>query len=248
MKWPCSLLLIFVAMICKSGETSTLTTNPVAAVKAVLPKGWLILNAEEGTHPSSRPEGNGIAVVLGVSGKEYGKQQCSAVLYLMPLDSGEIGKDPSHGQAQSPSPRLIATAKNGKLYIWPPNGEAEGWRTMQEDLLKALVRSSEPGGPADGSQPIPSETNRTSSAAVRIIYDRTVFVNADGTRTNSCEVPWVSGLAASRAIVAAGGFSTPPTRHAKIVRGDKVIPLDVQVFGGGGYDPILKPSDVIVLY
>jgi len=143
MKLLFSLLLVFGATICKSAEMATFTTNPIAAVKAVLPQGWVVLKVEEGTYPSYRPQGKGKAVVLGVSGKKYRKQQCSAVLYIMPPDYEDGGEDPTHGQAQSPPARLIARAKNGKLYLWPPNGKAEDWRTMQEDLLKVLLKSSE---------------------------------------------------------------------------------------------------------
>jgi len=81
-----------------------------------------------------------MAVFLGVSGMKYTKQQYSAVLYIMPQDYEDGGNDPTHGQAQSPPARLIATARNGKVYLWPPNGQAEDWRTMQQDLLKALVK------------------------------------------------------------------------------------------------------------
>ncbi len=145
MKWLCSLLLLLIPTICTSAETPTLTTNPVAAVKAVLPRGWVILKVEDNTYPSYRPRGKGTAMFLGISAKRYRKQECSAVLYIMPKDYEDGGVDPTHGQAQSPPARLIATATDGKVYLWPPNGRAEGWTTMLEDLLKALAGTGESG-------------------------------------------------------------------------------------------------------
>ena len=111
----------------------------------MLPQGWVVLKVEQGTYPWYRPKGKGTAVALGISGRHYAKQQRLAAVYIMPPDYDDGGDDLTHGQAQSPPARLIAAAKNGKLYLWPPSGQAEDWRTMQEDLLKALVKSSEPG-------------------------------------------------------------------------------------------------------
>jgi hypothetical protein len=164
MKRLLSLVLLFIAPLFGSAQTPTMLTNPVSAIRAVLPHGWTILKVEDNTYPFYRPKGNGKAVFLGISEKKYLKEHFSAVLYIMPLDYQDGGDDPTHGKAASWPARLIATTKTAKLYLWP-GSQAEDWKTMQEDLLKALARNSDQGGPANRSQPVRSETNRTSSAA-----------------------------------------------------------------------------------
>lgn len=115
-----------------------LVSDPVAAVKAVLPDGWVILKVEENTYPSYRPKGNGKAIFLGLKEKKYSKQQYSAVLFLMPKDYNDGGSDPTKGQAQTWPARLIAITQDTKIYLWP-RSQAEDWETMQQDLLKALI-------------------------------------------------------------------------------------------------------------
>jgi len=116
--------------------------DPVAVLKAVLPAGWIILEVRDGAHPHYRPEGNGTEILLGLEGKEYLKQQYSAALYIMPVDYEDGGADPTNCEVQTRPPRLIATVSNAKLYLWP-GPVIDNWRTMQEDLLKALLKGSE---------------------------------------------------------------------------------------------------------
>jgi hypothetical protein len=129
-----------------SAEMPIIATNPVAAVRAVLPPGWTILKVEDGTYPSYRPKGSGKAIFLGVSGKEYLKEQFSAAVYIMPSDYEDGGDDPTQGKAAGWPARLIATTKTAKVYLWP-GAQAEDWQTMQKDLLRALVKHSAPGVP-----------------------------------------------------------------------------------------------------
>jgi hypothetical protein len=101
---------------------------------------------------------------LGVTGKQYLKEPFSAVLYLMPPDYPDGGDDPTQGKAAGWPARLIATTKTAKLYLWP-GAQAEDWKTMQEDLLRALVENRENEDPANTSPPLSLATNRASSAA-----------------------------------------------------------------------------------
>lgn len=133
-------------------QSPRLVSDPVAAITKVLPKTWTVLKVEEHTYPFYRPKGDGKAVFLGISGKNYTKQGYSAVLYLMPANYEDGGKDPTHGGAQTIPARLVATTTDAKLYLWP-GPEAEDWKTMQEDLLKALVKSGEPSTSTNGALP-----------------------------------------------------------------------------------------------
>ena len=128
-------------------QTTTITTNPVPAVRAVLPPGWKILKVEDGTYPWYRPKGLGKGIFLAISNKKYLKQDYSAVLFIMPPDYKDGGDDPTHGRAQTPPPRMIAKTKDAKLYLWP-GSESEDWKTMEQDLLKALIRKSTPDSAA----------------------------------------------------------------------------------------------------
>jgi len=134
---PIALLVLIIG--CTVSSRQRLISDPVVAVKTVLPDGWAILKVEENTYPSYRPKGNGKAIFLGLKEKKYLKQQYSAVLHLMPSDYNDGGPDPTKGQAQTWPARLIATTQDTKIYLWP-GSQAEDWRTMQQDLLKALIK------------------------------------------------------------------------------------------------------------
>ncbi len=138
MKALASIALLILISGCTVSSRQRLVSDPVTAVKTVLPDGWAILKVEENTYPSYRPKGNGKAIFLGLKEKKYIKQQYSAVLYLMPNDYDDGGPDPTKGQASSFPARLIATTQDTKVYLWP-GSQAEDWGTMQQDLLKALI-------------------------------------------------------------------------------------------------------------
>jgi hypothetical protein len=133
-------------------ESLRLVADPVAAITKVLPKTWAVLKVEEHTYPSYRPKGDGKAVFLGISGKLYSKQGYSAVLNIMPASYEDGGKDPTNGGAQTMPARLVATTADAKLYLWP-GPEAEDWTTMQEDLLKTLVKTGESSNSTNGAPP-----------------------------------------------------------------------------------------------
>jgi hypothetical protein len=133
-----TILLGLMAATCSAAEPRVLVADPVAAIRKVLPKAWEILKVEDHAYPFYRPKGDGKAVFLGIAGKKYSKQQFSAVLYIMPADYQDGGDDPTHGQAASWPARLNATTKDARLYLWP-GPQAEDWKTMQEDLLRAVI-------------------------------------------------------------------------------------------------------------
>ncbi|MDY0166833.1 MAG: hypothetical protein RBS80_09835 [Thermoguttaceae bacterium] len=133
--------ILFLAMLVLAPVVSadTIVTNPVESVRGILPGGWTILRVETNIYPFYRPKGDGTAIFLGIQGKKYAKQDYSAVLYMMPSDYDDGGEDPTGGQAQSWPPRLIAKTDKVKMYLWP-SPQAERWKTMQRDLLAALIR------------------------------------------------------------------------------------------------------------
>ncbi len=130
------LIAVLLAQVASAG---VLVTNPVEKVRGALPVGWTIIRVETNTYPFYRPEGKGTGIFLGIQGKRYSKQDYSAVLYIMPLPYEDGGEDPTHGQAQTSPPRLIATTDKAKVYLWP-GPEADGWGSMQKELLAALFR------------------------------------------------------------------------------------------------------------
>jgi hypothetical protein len=83
---------------------------------------------------------------------------------------------------------------------------------------------------------------------VRVVFDRVTFYEPGAKPTNMKTVPWRDGLTALRAIIAAGGISTPPTRKAKIIRRGSEIPLDLQQLIRGDTDVALQPGDTLFLY
>jgi hypothetical protein len=132
-----TVFLGFIAVTC--GAAEQLAPDPVAAVRKALPKTWTILKIEDHIYPTYRPKGDGKAIFLGITDKKYSKAQYSAVLYIMPSDYADGGVDPTHGQAQTVPARLVATTSDARIYLWPPAG-VEEWKTMQEDLLKAIIK------------------------------------------------------------------------------------------------------------
>ena len=142
MKINIPIVAVFILAYAASARAGTIVTNPVDAVRGVLPSGWTILRLETNTYPSYSPKGNGTAVFLGIKGKKYLKQDYSAVVHIMPSEYEDGGEDPTHGQAQSWPARLIATTDKAKVYLWP-GPQAEDWKTMQTDLLKALIKIEE---------------------------------------------------------------------------------------------------------
>jgi len=140
MKINIPVFVVFVLPYAASARADTIVTNPVEAVRGVLPSGWTILRVETNTYPSYRPKGNGTAIFLGIKGKRYLKQDYSAVLHIMPSEYEDGGEDPTHGQAQSWPTRLIVTTDKAKMYLWP-SSQAEDWKTMQADLLKVLINN-----------------------------------------------------------------------------------------------------------
>ncbi|MBI3985439.1 MAG: hypothetical protein HY343_00840 [Lentisphaerae bacterium] len=125
-----------------SASAGMIVTNPVETVRGTLPREWTILRVETNTYPFYRPKGNGTSIFLGLQGKKYLKQDFSAVLYIMPSEYEDGGEDPTGGQAQSWPPRLIATTDKAKVYLWP-GPQSEEWKTMQRDILTALMKNNE---------------------------------------------------------------------------------------------------------
>ena len=117
---------------------SKLVDDPIAAIKGILPEGWVIQEVVENTHPFYRPEGKGKAVFVG-SPREQGndaKTQFAAVVYFMPRNYRDGGKDPTHGTAQTWPPRIIATTDSAKVYLWDGvMGEGE----FKDSILKAIL-------------------------------------------------------------------------------------------------------------
>lgn len=121
---------------------TNVVTNPVDAVRSVLPVGWIIQRVDTNTYPSYRPKGTGTAIFLGIEGRKHIKQDYFAVVHIMPSDYRDGGEDPTQGEAQSWPARLIASTDNGKIYLWP-GPQTEDWRSMQSDLLKVLVKAED---------------------------------------------------------------------------------------------------------
>lgn len=116
-----------------------LVDDPVAAVKAALPQGWIVLKVEENTHPPYRPKAGGRAIFLRIAGRKYPKIGYEAALYIMPPDYQDGGEDPTDGKAMTWSARLIGSTEHAKLYLWSQD-RGPPWSSMREDLLKALVK------------------------------------------------------------------------------------------------------------
>jgi hypothetical protein len=62
---------------------SRLVDDPVAAIRDALPTGWAVDKVDTDAFPFNREPGSGTAVYLTETGREYGKQQFSAVVFGM---------------------------------------------------------------------------------------------------------------------------------------------------------------------
>ncbi|MFH1741560.1 MAG: acetylxylan esterase [bacterium] len=117
-------------------KTARLVADPVESIRAVLPKGWIILRVHKETCPWFLQAGKGTAVHLAREGKEYVKMDLDVAVFIMPADyGGRIDTDAA--PFQFPSPRLAAHISDAKIYIW--GGGPPIWPTMTEDILGALI-------------------------------------------------------------------------------------------------------------
>ena len=122
-----------------------LVSDPVAAIKAVLPKGWAVLEVKEHSFPFYRPEGDGKEIVVGDPGKQRpdakGKPVFRVRIWIMPPNYRDGGDDPTGGKAQTWPPGLVATAKNARVYVWVG---AYDWPTACDDLRHAIIKGANP--------------------------------------------------------------------------------------------------------
>jgi hypothetical protein len=122
-----------------------LVQDPRSAIESILPAGWIINNVTENTHPFYREAGNGTAYDLAVEGKDYSKQQCEAIVWIMPADYSDTARkgkleDDVHGQ-QTSTPEMIIEAMDGKVFLWPGGTSPRAWATMEDDLKRVLLVS-----------------------------------------------------------------------------------------------------------
>ena len=125
----------------KAGETATLKSDPVAAIRSALPNGWAILKVEENAYPPLRPKGKGKAIYFYSPQQKVGVMQDKAsVVYIMPADYDDGGEAPTHGQAQKFPAALILTTPTAKVYLLGNETPytATGWPTLKDDILKAI--------------------------------------------------------------------------------------------------------------
>ena len=115
---------------------NTLVSDPVAAVKSILPKEWTVLAVKEHTSPFYLPKGDGTQIVAGVSEKQdpSGKPRVQFMIWIMPPDYESGGESPATGTHQTAPPRLLATGKNAKVYAWGLQPD------LQDTLIKALFK------------------------------------------------------------------------------------------------------------
>lgn len=114
----------------------TLVSDPVTAVKSVLPKGWTVLEVKEHTSPFYLPKGDGTLIVAGDAEKQIpgGKPRAQFSIWIMPPSYGNSGEDPESGIQQTVPPQLLATGKNAKVYAWGLPAD------LRDTLTKALFR------------------------------------------------------------------------------------------------------------
>jgi hypothetical protein len=88
-----------------------------------------------------------------------------------------------------------------------------------------------------------AETN----ASVTVWFEGTYDVHADGSRTQKFAIiPWTNGLTIIRAVVAAGGYSTPPHRQIYLIRdGRSALLSDPRLAVRGGDALKLQAGDRI---
>jgi hypothetical protein len=112
-----------------------LVADPVAAIKAALPKGWVVQKVEDTAHPFHLEKGNGKAVYIGPPLETVDlskvKTVYSAVVWIMPPDYR--GRPVSDGTPQAaPSPRRLIATRDAVLYWW-------GW--PPEDVKAAILNA-----------------------------------------------------------------------------------------------------------
>jgi hypothetical protein len=114
----------------------TLVSDPVAAVKSVLPKGWTVLEVKEHTSPLYAPEGDGTLIVAGDAEQQMpgAKPRAQFSIWIMPPSYEDRGEDPKKEIRQTVPPQLLATGKNAKVYAWGLPSE------LHDTLTKALFR------------------------------------------------------------------------------------------------------------
>ena len=114
----------------------TLVSDPVAAVKRVLPKGWTVLAVKEHTSPFYLAQGDGTQIVAGDAEKQVpgAKPSVQFQIWIMPPGYEGGGEDPGRGVYQTVPPRLLATGMNAKVYAWGLSSD------LQDTLIKALFR------------------------------------------------------------------------------------------------------------
>ena len=115
---------------------NTLVSDPVAAVKTILPKGATVLAVKEHTSPFYLPKGDGTQIVAGVSAQQdpSGKSRVLFQIWVMPPDYESGGEVPDTGNHQTTPPRLLATGKNAKVYAWGLQPD------LHDTLIKALFK------------------------------------------------------------------------------------------------------------
>jgi hypothetical protein len=115
---------------------NTLVSDPVAAIKGILPKGVTVLAVKEHTSPFYLAKGDGTQIVAGVSGEQdpSGKSRVLFQIWIMPPDYEGGAGDLGRGAQQTVPPRLLATGKNGKVYAWGLTSD------LHDTLIKALFK------------------------------------------------------------------------------------------------------------
>lgn len=105
--------------------TRELVRDPVAAIRAALPAGWVVQKVEDDAHPFYLEKGNGKAIYIGPPLEAIDpskvKTPHQAVLWIMPPDyQGRPVAGAS--EVQTITPWRLAATKDAVLYWWgsPP--------------------------------------------------------------------------------------------------------------------------------
>ncbi|HUU21522.1 MAG TPA: hypothetical protein VM389_03215, partial [Phycisphaerae bacterium] len=128
-----------------------LVFDPVGNIKAVKPKDWVVQKVVKGDQPFGLVAGKGTGIYLGPPRREDDPEQkqmpYASVVWIMPAD---YSGDPlqTEGRLQMPTPQLIATLADAKVYVWglsawpAPAGARAG--------IQAAVNRYPTTAPADG--------------------------------------------------------------------------------------------------